>query len=84
MSENNYDTFQRIKERAKTNGLKVTKLYDAHWGMGGVNVYVHPKEIDILKLSGDEDGERAKYRVAWFMELPTEKKDHILMWERGR
>jgi hypothetical protein len=37
--------------------------------MGGVNVYVHPENVDIKALAGGEDGERSKYRAAWFMEL---------------
>jgi hypothetical protein len=50
--------------------MKVTKLHDATWGMGGVNIYVHPKDVDISKLPGGEDGERAKYHESWYMELP--------------
>jgi hypothetical protein len=54
---------------AKAKNNKVTILHDAAWGLGGVNVYVHPKSVIIDKLKGGEDGERSKYRVAWFYEL---------------
>jgi hypothetical protein len=65
----NYCSLKFIKNRAKRDGLKVTILRDATWGMGGVNVYVHPENVDIKALAGGEDGERSKYREAWFMEL---------------
>lgn len=65
----NYCNLKEIEARAKKEGKKVTVLPDTDWGMGGVNCYVHPKAVDIRKLLGGEDGPRAKYRVAWFMEL---------------
>lgn len=58
-----------IRHKAKEDGLKVTKLEDSEWGMGGVNIYVHPHDISIKDLSGGEDGEREQFRVAWFMEI---------------
>ena len=70
MSDCNYCSLQRIKRDARKDGLTVTVLRDAAWGMGGQNVYVHPKGVKIAKLPGGEDGERAKYRQSWFMELP--------------
>jgi hypothetical protein len=69
MTRCNYCTLKTIKSRAAKGGLKVTILGDANWGMGGVNVYVHPENVDIKALAGGEDGERSKYRAAWFMEL---------------
>lgn len=59
-----------IRAKAKTNNKRVTILYDADWGMGGANVYVYPKNIDIRKLSGGEKGGRKKYLAAWLMEIP--------------
>jgi len=67
----NYCSFQKIKSRAKADKKKVTVLRDARWGMGGVNIYVHPPKVDVSKLSDGEDGERRQYFVAWFMELPS-------------
>jgi hypothetical protein len=67
----NYCNLNRIKRRAKENGMKVTVLNDARWGMGGSNVYVHPKGLKIEKLGGAEDGPREKYRVSWMMEIPS-------------
>lgn len=71
MSICNYCILQSIKKQAKLKGYKVTILYDAKWGLGGVNVYVHPKSIKISDLSGGEDGERKQYRKAWMMEIPV-------------
>ena len=59
-----------IRRRAKEAGKVVTVLPDATWGMGGVNVYVHPKSVDVRELPGGEDGPRAEYRVSWMMEIP--------------
>ena len=66
----NYCSLQQIRSRAKAKSWKVTKITNSKWGMGGVNIYVHPKDIKIFDLKGGEDGERSKYRVSWFMELP--------------
>jgi hypothetical protein len=66
----NYCNLRSIRRHAKEQGLKVTVLNDARWGMGGCNVYVHPKSIKIREFRGGEDGARAKYRRAWFAELP--------------
>lgn len=71
MNRCNYCTLKFIRNRAKDAELKVTILRDAEWGMGGVNVYVHPEGVDIKALPDGEDGKRAKYRKAWFMELST-------------
>ena len=65
----NYCRLQRIKARAKKEGTNVTLLDDAKWGMGGVNVYIHPKEVKIKDISGGEDGDRKKYFACWFMAL---------------
>ena len=67
----NHCSLKRIRQTAKQNGMKVTVLSDAKWGMGGQNIYVHPRSINISKLPGDEDGERAQYRQAWMMEIPN-------------
>ena len=67
----NHCSLLGIRRRAKQQGKGVTILDDARWGMGGVNVYVHPKEINVRKMEGGEDGQRARYRVAWFKELTT-------------
>jgi hypothetical protein len=69
MNRCNYCHMKFIKNRANRDGMKVTTLRDARWGMGGVNVYVHPASVDIKSIEGGEDGERSKYRQAWFMEL---------------
>jgi hypothetical protein len=65
----NYCILKSIKKEAQKAGFKVTVLHDAVWGFGGVNVYIHPKDVNIRKLPGGEDGERAQYRSAWMMEI---------------
>ena len=68
----NYCSLCQIKRQAKAQGKKVTVLCDADWGAGGFNVYVHPKDVNIRKLDGSEDGERACYRQSWMMEIPSQ------------
>jgi hypothetical protein len=69
LTQCNYCSLKVIRHDAKLEKMKVTILSDANWGMGGVNVYIHPRNINIKELPGGEDGERKKYRVAWFMSL---------------
>lgn len=68
----NYCNLKRIKRAAKAKDYKVTILYDAKWGMGGANVYTHPKYVNIAGLEGGEDGERKNYRSSWMMSIPKE------------
>jgi hypothetical protein len=70
MTSCNSCKLNQIRRNAKAKGMRVTVLSDARWGMGGENVYVHPKEIKIAKLSVGEDGPRSAYRVSWMMEIP--------------
>jgi len=65
----NWCLLRLIKRRAKAENKKVTILCDANWGLGGVNVYVYPKNVDIRKMKDGEDGAKKKYRTAWFQEL---------------
>lgn len=62
----NYCNHQRTLREAKEKNLKVTILSN-DFGMGGVSEYVHPKTVDVKKLS---EKEREIYRGAWYMELP--------------
>jgi len=59
----NYCNLQNYEWRAKKNNEKLTLL--SGW-RGGKDVYIHPKEIDIEKLSEDN---RKEYFVAWLMEI---------------
>lgn len=65
----NYCSLQRIRADAKRERKRVTVLADARWGMGGVNVYVHPRDVNVRLLDGGEEGPRRKFHVAWFMQL---------------
>ena len=62
----NYCTLLRIKARAKKEGKKVTLLPDTSSLLGGLNVYTHPKKVNIKMLS---EKERDKYSGVWFMAL---------------
>lgn len=69
MGQCNFCSLKNIRRKASERGEKITIMKDATWGMGGINVYVHPTNIKIENISGGEDGDRAKYRKSWFMEL---------------
>lgn len=69
----NYCSLQRIKARAKQEKMKITVLSNATWGMGGYNIYKHPKNINIRKLAKsnrEDDKELNQYCVSWMMEIP--------------
>ena len=65
----NYCSLKAMRKKAKVERKRVTVLSDAAWGMGGFNVYVHPLNVNIRKLTGGEDGTRKKYRCAWMHEI---------------
>lgn len=67
----NHCSLAAIRRRAKREGKKITILADATWGLGGVNVYVHPRNVDVKKLTAGDKGSRRKYFASWFMELTT-------------
>jgi hypothetical protein len=67
LTQCNFCRLKGIKERAKKSGEKVTTL-KANWGLGGMNVYVHPKDVNIRKL--DEEGtSRKAFWKGWLMEV---------------
>lgn len=71
MTSCNHCNLLRIRREAKQQRKRVTVLADAKWGLGGVNVYVHPKEVNVRTMEGGEEGARKAYFVSWFMELPA-------------
>jgi hypothetical protein len=54
LTQCNHCSLIGIRRRAKQSGKKVTLLTDARWGMGGVNVYVHPKDVNVRLLDGGD------------------------------
>lgn len=62
----NFCSLQRIRARAKKDNFKVT-LEHGSIGMGGIDVYVHPKNVEI---NPKNKLQRDKYFASWFMELP--------------
>lgn len=63
----NYCEFEKLKRLASQNSLVITKHYRDN-KLGGVDVYVHPRGIDINKI---EENKKEDYFVAWYMELPN-------------
>ena len=77
MSQCNLCTLNQIKARAAKKRLKVTT--QPGW-RGGVDVFVHPRDVKILPDAsvldhmdtGDEDSPQRKvYFTAWLMEVPS-------------
>lgn len=67
MSQCNFCSFELLKTRAKKAGLAYTTINESrNDGLGGVNIYVHPKNIDIHKLT---ESERDTFFQEWYMEL---------------
>jgi hypothetical protein len=72
----NFCTYQSIKRDAKKNGSRVVKRYAVAYQLGGVNIYVVPKGVEVPKvIKGCDvtykgDAFHRKYFRAWFMELP--------------
>jgi len=66
MTSCNYCTLLRIKARAKKEGKIVTILPDTSSLLGGLNVYVHPKEVKIKDLA---EIARETYGGVWFWAL---------------
>jgi len=76
MTPCNYCSLQRIRKRAKQNGMKVVKMPSRF--MGGVEVFVVPPEITSKQIrtwaapsdelpNGDENWQ--KYHRAWLMSV---------------
>lgn len=65
--------YQNIVTRARRSKKTVT-LMPATLSVG-VNVFVHPVDVDITQLEGIEtpgSENRVLYFAAWFMEIPEE------------
>ena len=56
-----------FKARAKLDNKKVTKL-DGDFGLGGYDIFVHPKDVKIEKGNKEQ---RDSYFVSWMMEIGT-------------
>ena len=61
----NYCNLKRMEEDAKAEGNKVT-LIPSKSKMGGSEVYVHPRSINIKKFNR---GQLQRFWVAWMMEI---------------
>lgn len=69
LTQCSFCTLKVIQNKAKADNMIVTVLHDAEWGMGGVNVYMHPKGICVSSLPGGDQGERKKFWKAWLMTI---------------
>jgi len=69
LTQCNFCSFKAVQRSARARGLKITKVPN----MGGVDILLHPKDVDPKTLSKGEPNSkrlREKYFVAWYMELP--------------
>jgi len=65
----NFCHLQEYLRDAKEKGLRVTLIslgVSTNPYAGGVDCYIHPKEVNIKKLCSKD---REKYHRSWFMEL---------------
>lgn len=65
LTQCNYCTLQELKRRRK-KGYRITILKAHVPGLGGLNVYVHPKEV---KIDPKDLKHKALYWQCWFMAL---------------
>lgn len=64
----NWCTLRAIRQRASREHKLVTIVRNARWGLGGLNVYVHPAAVDGRAIAEDTPEHKA-YFAAWFMAL---------------
>ena len=68
MSECNFCTYERLKKKLPKDH-KITKIRSGfNGGLGGVDIYIHPKNVKLKELS---DIDKKQYWKIWFMELPN-------------
>jgi len=65
MSECNLCSINRLKNKAKKEN-KILTMIPGTWGMGGMELYIHPKGIDKKLLNKDGDADNP-YSVGWVM-----------------
>ncbi len=65
MSRCNLCRIVEDRKRAKLKGEVIT-LVPAKWGMGGLNVFMHPKGVKKAELTDESE----KYSIGWVMEIP--------------
>jgi hypothetical protein len=61
----NHCKLQRIRRDARAEGKRVV-LETSRWGMGGVEVYVHPKAVNWRLCTVNM---KRRYWVSWMMEV---------------
>ena len=59
--------YQKVAARAAKEGKKVTRIPDKEYELGGEDVYIHPKDVDIQTLSKKA---RERYWRGWYMLIP--------------
>lgn len=65
MADCNHCYLQKIRSRAKQKGKKVTLRTNYN---GVTSVYVHPRDVNIARLS---ESEREKYYSFWMLGWPN-------------
>lgn len=61
----NHCNLERMRCDARAHKQRVT-LIPATWGLGGVEVYVHPRTVNVRKLT---KAQAKRYWRAWMMEV---------------
>ena len=67
MGDCNLCRMKQIRRDAKRNKMRVTVLHDTNFKLGGVNVYVHPRDVKITAAVVRDEAIHDKHFVAWFM-----------------
>lgn len=65
LTQCNYCNLEAIKANARKKKQWVTLLGLPHSKLGGIEVYVHPKDVTITALEKQDKKEIKKYWVAW-------------------
>ena len=73
MSELTTCNFCSLKDmkRNMPPGHRLVKRHNATWGMGGINIYVVPLDVEVPQVVVDGDEFHKAYWNRWFMELST-------------
>lgn len=61
----NYCNLKAIKADARKRKQYVTLLGLPHAKLGGIEIYVHPREVTISVVAGKDQRKIKKYWVAW-------------------
>lgn len=61
----NYCNLERLRREAIQTKKRIT-MVPATWGMGGFEIYMHPRSVEIKKCTKEE---KKRFWVSWMMEI---------------